>query len=134
MKHGSAVLTDTKAFASFSVDNIDLARTFYRDTLGLSVEDRPEGLELDVGGGNKVFVYQKPDHKPATFTILNFPVDSVDEAVDGLTASGIRFEHYDLPAIKTDKRGIARDDRGPAIAWFKDPAGNILSVLEGMDK
>lgn len=130
MKQASSVLTDARAFPSFSVDDIGKARAFYRDTLGLEVADKPEGLELEVGGGNKVFVYSKPDHRPATFTILNFPVADVASAVDRLTASGVRFESYDLPGIRTDARGIARDDNGPAIAWFKDPAGNILSVLQ----
>lgn len=123
------VLTDARAFPSFSVDNLEKARTFYRDTLGLHVNDRPEGLELDVGKGNKVFIYPKPDHKPATFTVLNFPVDDVEVAVDKLVTTGVRFESYNLPQIKTDARGIARDDGGTEIAWFKDPAGNILSVL-----
>jgi catechol 2,3-dioxygenase-like lactoylglutathione lyase family enzyme len=122
------VLTDARAFPSFSVDNLDTARTFYRDTLGLHVNDRPEGLELEVGSGNKVFIYPKPDHKPATFTVLNFPVDDVEVAVDKLVSTGVRFESYNLPQIKTDARGIARDG-GSEIAWFKDPAGNILSVL-----
>ncbi len=123
------VLTDARAFPSFSVDNLDKAKKFYGETLGLHVKDRPEGLELEVGDGNKVFIYPKPDHKPATFTVLNFPVDDVDVAVDKLVSTGVRFESYNLPQIKTDSRGIARDDDGSQIAWFKDPAGNILSVL-----
>ncbi len=123
-------LTEAKAFPSFSVNDIAKAPDFYRDTLGLKVADRPEGLELDVGGGNKVFVYGKPNHEPATFTVLNFPVDSVESAVDKLKSTGVTFEQYDLPGIKTDARGIARDTGGPAMAWFKDPAGNILSVLQ----
>jgi catechol 2,3-dioxygenase-like lactoylglutathione lyase family enzyme len=130
MKQTDSVLTDAKAFPSFSVDDIDKARAFYGDTLGLEVADKPEGLELGVGGGNKVFVYSKPDHKPATFTILNFPGADVESAVDRLKATGVRFETYDLPGIRTDARGIARDDNGPAIARFKDPAGNILTVLQ----
>jgi catechol 2,3-dioxygenase-like lactoylglutathione lyase family enzyme len=130
MKQTDSVLTEAKAFQSFSVDDIAKAREFYRDTLGLAVADRPEGLEIEVGSGSKVFVYSKPDHKPATFTILNFAVDNVDTAVDRLKATGIRFENYDMPGIKTDAAGIARDPTGPAIAWFKDPAGNILSVLQ----
>ena len=125
-----SILTDAKAFPSFSVNDIGKARTFYRDTLGLQVDDRPEGLQLDVGGGNKVFVYGKPNHQPATFTILNFPVDDVEVAVEKLKSTGVTFEQYDMPGIKTDARGIARDTGGPAMAWFKDPAGNILSVLE----
>jgi catechol 2,3-dioxygenase-like lactoylglutathione lyase family enzyme len=128
-----AVLTDAKAFQSFSVDDLGKARSFYQDTLGLDVKESPEGLELEVGSGSKVFVYPKPDHEPATFTILNFAVDNVDEAVDRLKSTGIEFERYDLPNIKTDSRGIARDTGGPAMAWFKDPAGNILSVCERAD-
>jgi catechol 2,3-dioxygenase-like lactoylglutathione lyase family enzyme len=123
------VLTDARAFPSFSVDNLDKARTFYRDTLGLHVNDRPEGLELEVGAGNRVFIYPKPDHKPATFTVLNFPADDVEVAVDKLVSTGVRFESYNMPQIKTDSRGISRDNEGTEIAWFKDPAGNILSVL-----
>ena len=130
MKQHGSVLTEAKAFASFSVNDISKARAFYRDVLGLEVADRPEGLELDVGGGNKVFVYPKPDHTPATFTILNFPVENVDSAVERLNSSGVRFETYDLPQIKTDPKGIMRNQDGTAIAWFKDPAGNILSVLD----
>ena len=129
----SSVLTEAHAFASFSVDDIARAREFYRDTLGLEVADRMEGLELDVGGGSKVFVYEKTDHEPATFTILNFPVDDVDGTVDRLKSSGVRFETYDLPNLKTDARGIMRAKDGPTIAWFKDPAGNILSVLESRE-
>ena len=129
MMKGDSILTDARVFQSFSVDDLAKARAFYHDTLGLEVADRPEGLELEVGG-NKVFVYPKPNHEPATFTILNFAVDNVDTAVDRLKATGITFEKYDQPGIKTDDRGIARDSGGPPIAWFKDPAGNILSVLE----
>jgi catechol 2,3-dioxygenase-like lactoylglutathione lyase family enzyme len=128
MKHN--VLTEATAFSSFSVDDLGKARAFYKDVLGLEVADRPEGLELDVGSGNKVFVYGKPNHEAATFTVLNFPVDDVDQAVDRLKTSGVKFEQYDMPGIKTDDRGIARANSGPAMAWFKDPAGNILSVLQ----
>lgn len=124
------ILTEAKAFPSFSVNDIGKARAFYRDTLGLHVDDRSEGLELDVGGGSKVFVYGKPNHEPATFTILNFAVDNVETAVEKLKSTGVTFEQYDIPGIKTDARGIARDTGGPAMAWFKDPAGNILSVLQ----
>ena len=129
MKQNS-ILTEAPAFPSFSVDDLAKARTFYRDTLGLEVVDREEGLELEVGSGSKVFVYSKPDHRPATFTILNFPVEDVESAVEKLKSTGVRFENYDLPGIKTDERGIARADDGPVMAWFKDPAGNILSVLQ----
>ena len=125
-----SILTDAKAFPSFSVDDLAKARAFYHDTLGLEVAERPQGLELEVGGGNKVFVYPKPNHEPATFTVLNFSVDNVDTAVDRLKKTGVTFEKYDQPGIKTDEHDIARDAGGPAIAWFKDPAGNILSVLQ----
>ena len=128
-----SVLSDTKAIQSFSVDDLRKARSFYHDTLGLDVAEKPEGLEITVGDGNRIFVYPKPNHQPATFTILNFLVDNVDTAVDKLKSTGVRFEQYDLPDIKTDERGIARDTGGPAIAWFKDPAGNILSVLQRAD-
>jgi len=133
MKQHGSVLTEAKAFASFSVNDLAKAKAFYRDVLGLDVADRMEGLELDVGGGHKVFVYPKSDHTPATFTILNFPVENVDNAVERLNSSGVRFEKYDLPQIKTDPRGIMRNKDGTAMAWFKDPAGNILSVLDSRD-
>lgn len=121
---------NTKAFCGFSADDLQKAKTFYGDTLGIDVYENDMGiLELHVAGGNKVIIYPKPDHVPATFTILNFPVDNIDHAVDELTAKGISFEQYG-GNIKTDKKGIFRSDKGPSIAWFKDPAGNILSVLE----
>lgn len=121
----------SKAFSGFSVDNIDKARAFYGDTLGLEVTDNPMGvIELKIEGSAPVLVYPKPNHTPATFTILNFPVDNIDKAVDDLTARGIRFEQYDMENLKTDEKGISRDNGGPNIAWFKDPAGNILSVIE----
>jgi catechol 2,3-dioxygenase-like lactoylglutathione lyase family enzyme len=115
------------AFSGFSVDDLERAKQFYGETLGLSVSENPAGLELQLGGGARVFVYPKPNHEPATFTILNFPVASIDEAVDELAAVGVTFERYD--GMEQDDRGIARGG-GPNIAWFKDPAGNILSVLE----
>jgi predicted enzyme related to lactoylglutathione lyase len=123
---------DAPAFSGFSVDNVQKAKKFYGQTLGLEVAEVPEMedlLELHLGGGGTVMIYPKPDHKPATFTILNFPVDDVEKAVDELTQRGVRFEHYEGD-IKTDKKGISRGNGGPSIAWFKDPAGNILSVLE----
>ena len=92
-----------------------------------------EGLEIDVGQGNKVFAYSKRDHRPATFTVLNFPVNDVESAVDQLKSSGVKFETYDMPNLKTDAKGIARAPEGPTIAWFKDPAGNIISVLQERD-
>ena len=119
---------NTKAFSGFSVNDLQKARQFYGDILGLEVSENM-GLELHIAGGNKIFVYQKPNHTPATFTILNFPVDNIEKAVEELRDKGIIFEKYDYGSIKTDESGIMRGN-GPAIAWFKDPAGNILSVLE----
>ena len=119
----------SKAFSGFAVNDIQKAKDFYGRTLGLKVSETNGLLHLQLGGGAEVLVYPKPNHSPATFTILNFPVDSVDKTVDELTQRGVRFETYDQPDLKTDAKGIHRG-RGPAIAWFKDPAGNILSVLE----
>jgi catechol 2,3-dioxygenase-like lactoylglutathione lyase family enzyme len=124
------MLLRSKAFSSFSVDDLGRAREFYGRTLGLDVAQTPEGLELRVFGGTPVFLYPKEDHAPATFTVLNFPVDDVEEAVSALTHAGVRFERYDGPGIRTDDKGISRGNGGPTIAWFKDPAGNVLSVLE----
>ena len=126
------MLEHSKAFPSFSVDDLKRAKDFYGNVLGLEVKESPQGLDLHTDGGADVFVYPKPNHSPATFTVLNFAVDDVDKAVDDLKKRGVRFEKYDLPQMKTDEKGIARseDGRGPAMAWFKDPAGNILSVLE----
>jgi catechol 2,3-dioxygenase-like lactoylglutathione lyase family enzyme len=127
------MLKDSQAFSGFSVDDIEAAKKFYGETLGLPVEEQEGmGLELTLGTGAKVFVYPKPNHEPASFTILNFPVEDVDKAVDELAAKGVEFEHYDMDELKTDEKGIARPDspdQGPTIAWFKDPAGNTLSVL-----
>jgi len=119
----------TRAFSGFSVDDPAKAKQFYEQTLGMDVTDDHGLLHLHVGGDSEVIVYPKPDHTPATFTVLNIPVDDVDAAVDELAQRGVRFEHYDLPDLKTDARGVMRDN-GPTIAWFKDPAGNILSVIE----
>ncbi|MFG6403071.1 VOC family protein [Microbacterium sp. P04] len=117
------------AFSGFAVDDIDAARTFYRDTLGLAVEDDPMGfLRLALASGARVLVYGKPDHEPAGYTILNFPVDDVDAAVDDLNARGVTTKIYSDDELKTDAKGIARE-MGPDIAWFRDPAGNVLSVL-----
>ena len=119
------------AFASFAVDDIDAARTFYSETLGLTVEDLPMPgglLNLQLGGGGSVMVYPKPDYTPATFTVLSFPVDDVDKAVDQLTAAGVAMQRYE--GFGQDDKGVARGDVGPAIAWFTDPAGNVLAVLE----
>jgi catechol 2,3-dioxygenase-like lactoylglutathione lyase family enzyme len=122
---------NTKAFSGFSVNDLQKAKEFYGQTLGLDVSEGPMGLlQLNIAGGTVILIYPKPNHTPATFTILNFPVDNAEAAVDELTKRGVRFEHYDQPETKTDAKGIARGGEGPNIAWFKDPAGNILSVLE----
>ena len=117
----------TKAFSTFSVNDLRKAKEFYGNTLGLDISENTEGLELRIPGGNNIFVYPKPNHVPATFTVLNFPVNDVDESVDDLTKRGVKFEHYE-GELKTDQKGIFRG-KGPTIAWFKDPAGNILSVI-----
>jgi catechol 2,3-dioxygenase-like lactoylglutathione lyase family enzyme len=119
------------AFSGFSVDDPGKAKTFYADTLGLKVEPDGSGLRLHLPGGPQVFVYSKPDHQPAAFTILNFEVDDIDAAVNALKNRGVQFERYD--DIPADEHGILRGlamNMGPDIAWFKDPAGNILSVLQ----
>lgn len=120
---------DSKAFSGLSVDDLKKAKEFYGQTLGLEVAEMPEGLQLRIAGGGRIFIYPKPNHTPATFTILNFPVDDIEQAVDDLAKRGVSFEHYNQGELKTDEKGIARG-AGPKIAWFKDPAGNILSVLE----
>lgn len=122
------MLTQSNAFSGFSVDDIQKARAFYGGTLGLEVSESHDLLKLHLAGGTTVLVYPKPNHSPATFTILNFPVDDVDKAVDQLTRRGVRFEIYSEPEFRTDERGISRNG-DLAIAWFRDPAGNILSVL-----
>ncbi len=127
-KHASSIFKDAEAFSSFSVNDLKQASEFYGQTLGLNVTETPEGLELRLPGST-VFIYPKPNHEPASFTVLNFSVESVEKAVDEIGRLGLRLEQYDLPDLKTDDRGIARGP-GPKIAWFKDPAGNILSVLE----
>jgi len=119
-----------KPFAGFSVNDLKKAKKFYTETLELEVTDAPMGaLELKIDEDTRIFVYEKPNHTPATFTILNFPVDDVDRAVDTLAERGVRFEVYKEGELKTDDKGVHRDG-GPKIAWFKDPAGNFLSVLE----
>ena len=123
------MLRDSKAFSGFSAGDIQTAKKFYSETPGLDVTDSHGLLTLRLASGNNVLIYPKPNHVPATFTVLNFPVKNVDLAVDELTKRGVRFEIYDLPNLKTDKKGIMRPN-GPTIAWFKDPAGNILSVIE----
>lgn len=121
------MLNAKKALSSFSVDDIQKAKDFYGKTLGLELSGGPEGTL--VINDAKALIYPKPNHQPATFTVLNFPVDSVEKTVDELSKRGVRFEIYNEPHIKTDAHGISRGN-GPTIAWFKDPAGNILSVLE----
>jgi predicted enzyme related to lactoylglutathione lyase len=124
------MLADAKAFSGFAVDDVDAAKRFYGETLGLklSVLDEENGvLALNLAGDRDTFVYAKPDFVPATYTILNFEVDDIDAAVDELASRGIEIERYD--GFDQDEKGIARGP-GPAIAWFKDPAGNILSVLQ----
>jgi catechol 2,3-dioxygenase-like lactoylglutathione lyase family enzyme len=122
------MFADSKAFSGFSVDDVDRARQFYGETLGLRVSEEHGMLRLHLAGGHAVLVYPKPDHAPATFTILNFPVDDIDRAVDALAGQGVRLERYD--GFNQDEKGILRDADGPSIAWFTDPAGNVLSVLQ----
>lgn len=126
------MLKNTKAFNSFSVNDIEKAKKFYGVTLGMKVADGPMGtLELHVNGSVRTLIYPKPNHEPATFTVLNFPVEDIDKAVDELKKRGVEFEHYDDEAYNMDDKSISRSKaEEPNIAWFKDPAGNILSVLE----
>jgi catechol 2,3-dioxygenase-like lactoylglutathione lyase family enzyme len=121
------MLGNSKAFSGFSVDDIAKARQFYGETLGLRVTEENGLLTLHLAGDRNTLVYPKDDHTPATFTILNFPVEDVDKAVDELAARGVRFERYE--GADQDEKGIHRGG-GPLIAWFKDPAGNILSVIQ----
>lgn len=123
------MLKESKAFSGFSAADIPAVKQFYGQTLGLDVSEEHGLLTLRLAGGHNVIIYPKPNHVPATFTVLNFPVGDVDLAVDELKKRGVRFEQYDLPDLKTDEKGIMRGN-GPTIAWFKDPAGNILSVIE----
>jgi catechol 2,3-dioxygenase-like lactoylglutathione lyase family enzyme len=126
------MLADSKAFSGFAVDDLQRARQFYEETLGLktTVLDEENGvMSLNLAGDPDPVVYVKPDYVPATFTVLNFPVDDIDAAVDWLAERGVTFERYD--DFPQDEKGVMRDN-GPQIAWFKDPAGNILSVMEGM--
>ncbi|WP_424533158.1 VOC family protein [Sphaerisporangium viridialbum] len=118
---------NTRAFSGFAVDDVPKAKEFYGDVLGLDVSEEHGMLRLHLAGGTEVLVYPKPGHTPASFTILNFPVDDIDQAVDTLTERGVRFERYD--GIEADQKGVFRGG-GPFIAWFTDPAGNVLSVLQ----
>lgn len=126
------MFTTDHAFSGFSVDDLDAARRFYQDDVRLDVEvlEGSGFLQLTLGSGGRVLVYGKPNHEPASFTVLNFPVDDIDAAVDDLIARGVNTKIYDDADFPTDSRGIMRE-MGPAIAWFRDPAGNVLAVLEG---
>jgi predicted enzyme related to lactoylglutathione lyase len=125
------VLKTRAAFASFSTNDIHAAKEFYGRKLGLEVRDTPMGvIEVVLGADQHVTIYPKPNHEPASFTVLNFVVHDIEAAVDDLKAVGVHMEKYDMPEMKQDAKGIARDPQGPAIAWFKDSAGNILAVME----
>jgi catechol 2,3-dioxygenase-like lactoylglutathione lyase family enzyme len=122
------MLANSKAFSGFAVDDLERAREFYEGTLGLEVSDEDGLLTLELAGDRPTLIYPKPDFTPATYTILNFPVEDIDAAVDDLASRGVRFERYQ--GFEQDEKGISRGSGGPPIAWFKDPAGNILAVLE----
>jgi catechol 2,3-dioxygenase-like lactoylglutathione lyase family enzyme len=131
LKTNPLTLSSAPAFSGYSTNDVPAAKRFYGDTLGLETTESMGGLGLRFSNGHRVFIYPKPNHEPATFTVLNFPVDDVEATVDALTARGVTFERY--PGMTQDAKGIARSsgpDQGPDIAWFKDPAGNILSVLK----
>ncbi|WP_236252715.1 VOC family protein [Echinicola sp. 20G] len=124
------MLESSKAFGSFAVNNLEEAKDFYTNTLGLKVTDHPMGLlELHTPSNQAIIIYPKPDHIPATFTILNFPVKNLEKTVDALIIKGVTFEQY-TGQIQTNEKGISKSKHGPHIAWFKDPAGNILSLIE----
>jgi catechol 2,3-dioxygenase-like lactoylglutathione lyase family enzyme len=126
------MIKDSHAFSGYSSNDIPACRTFYADVLGLKVDEAMGGLGIDFAGGGRVYIYPKDNHEPATFTVLNFPVDDIDDAVDDLAAKGVTFERYE--GMDQDAKGIMRSsggETGPDIAWFKDPAGNIIAVLKG---
>lgn len=124
------MLADAPTFSNFSVNDLSKAKAFYADTLGLVAEESEFGtLSLKLAGG-EAMLYPKPDHQPATFTVLNFSVTDIGQAVADLAAKGVSFEHYDQDMLKTDDRGISVGDMGPKMAWFKDPAGNILALMQ----
>lgn len=126
------MLANSKAFSGFAVDDLDKARQFYGETLGLDVEvlDEENGLlTLHLAGDRDTVMYLSPGMTPASYTILNFPVDDIDQAVDGLASRGVSFEQYGNDEMPQDEKGVMREG-GPLIAWFKDPAGNTLSVLQ----
>jgi catechol 2,3-dioxygenase-like lactoylglutathione lyase family enzyme len=122
------MFANTKAFSGFAVDDLEKARAFYAETLGIEVSEENGLVNLELAGGRDTLIYPKPDFTPATYTILNFPVPDIDDAVDELTKRGVRFERYE--GFDQDEKGVWRGEGGPPIAWFTDPAGNILSVLE----
>jgi catechol-2,3-dioxygenase len=130
MQQEHDLLKTSRAFSGYSVNDVARAKSFYGDTLGLNVSESNGLLTLHLAGGNNVLIYPKPNHTPATFTVLNFPVASVDDTVDMLVKRGVRFEHYNEPNLQTDEKCVCRASGGPVIAWFKDPAGNVLSILE----
>ena len=121
------MLADTKAFSGFAVDDIEKARAFYGDTLGLKTSEENGLMTLHLAGDRPTLIYPRPGHEPAAYTILNFPVDDIDAAVDALSERGVEFLRYD--GFAQDERGVMRE-AGPPIAWFTDPAGNVLSVLQ----
>ena len=123
------MLGSSKAFSGFAVNDVPRAKLFYETTLGLNVSEEDGMLTLHLGSGAEVIVYPKPDHEPASFTVLNFPVEDIEAAVTALAAKGIEFERYEGTEVETDEQGVFRGD-GPLIAWFKDPAGNVLSVIQ----
>ena len=123
------MLRDSEAFSGFSVPDTEAARTFYTEALGLEVTEQNGILTLHLGGGHRAIAYPKADHQPAGFTILNFPVPDIDVAVDELTDRGVRFERYEGTPMETDAKGVFRKG-GPLIAWFTDPAGNVMSVIQ----
>ena len=123
------MLKDTKAFSGYSVDDLEAAKRFYGDTLGVTVTENPAGLGLELADGQRVFMYPKDDHEPATFTVLNFQAEDVEATVDALTERGVKFERYEGTPIETDEKGLFRGE-GPLIAWFKDPAGNVIAVID----
>jgi len=125
------MLNESQGFSSFAVKDLDAAKRFYGETLGQDVRDGPMGvLELHLAGGATAMVYPKPDHEPANFTVLNFTVQDIDAAVDKLTSAGVKMEQYGRDDMPQDAKGISRDPSGPAIAWFTDPSGNIVAVLQ----
>lgn len=123
------MLQDNKTFSSFSVNDLQQARDFYQDTLGIKVVEQEYMMQIHTSGGSYVLAYVKPDHTPAAFTVLNFEVENIEKIVAGLKAKGVAFESYDLENLKTDEDDISRS-HGMKIAWFRDPAGNILSLIE----